>query len=185
MQATLEEMAFFFDVSTDTIERAVKREQDLTFAEYFKWKSAKGKISLRRMQYNMALAGDSRMLQWLGRCMLGQNPSAKLEIEVPPNGSGQAGKPPVGINELRSAIAKWGYIELPPAPSTVAREVVPTGSIIEGDFEPTVRDGAREGLGAHREPDGDGRERSPELGTEDQCGSGNHGPAVDGQGPQT
>lgn len=72
LQATLEEIAGWFDCSRDTIERAVEREHGIKFADYYINKSAAGKISIRRHQYQLAQTGNSRMLVWLGIQYLGQ-----------------------------------------------------------------------------------------------------------------
>jgi len=72
LQATLEEIAGWFEVSEDTILRRIKSKYKCTFAEYYKKASAGGKISLRREQYRVALTGNTAMLIWLGRQYLGQ-----------------------------------------------------------------------------------------------------------------
>lgn len=72
IQATLMEMASFLGCSEDTIERRCKEEHDCTFAELYKRKSAGGKISIRRKQMQVALAGNTTMLIWLGKQYLGQ-----------------------------------------------------------------------------------------------------------------
>ena len=77
-QATLEEIACWFDCSVDTIERAVEREKGMNFAEYFAIKREKGKVSLRRRQHQVALKGNATMLIWLGKQHLGQ--SDKKEV---------------------------------------------------------------------------------------------------------
>jgi len=84
MQATLEEIASWFDCSADTIERAVKRDQGMKFAEYFAQKSGKGKISLRRVQWQLALKGNVAMVIFLGKNYLGQSDKIeqKQTIEV-------------------------------------------------------------------------------------------------------
>lgn len=65
MQATLKEMAAFFDCSEDTLQRrfsdAIKRGQEV------------GKSSLRRMQFKAAREGNPSMLKWLGQQYLGQS----------------------------------------------------------------------------------------------------------------
>lgn len=48
MQCTLQEIAEWFHCSTDTIERRVKEEKSMSFAEYFDKKRVAGKIALRR-----------------------------------------------------------------------------------------------------------------------------------------
>ena len=73
LHCTLEEIAGFFDCSADTIERRVKDKYDITFAEQYVKKSAKGKISLRRKQREVAEAGNVTMLIWLGKQYLKQS----------------------------------------------------------------------------------------------------------------
>lgn len=69
---TLEEIASITELSEDTIERACLRDKNLSFADFFKKHSAKGKSSLRRKQFQVAIAGDKTMLIWLGKNYLGQ-----------------------------------------------------------------------------------------------------------------
>ena len=73
MQCTLAEIAASFEVSEDTIERAVKREQRMGFADYFRQKRKGGFVSLRRKQWELAMSGNATMLIWLGKQYLGQN----------------------------------------------------------------------------------------------------------------
>ena len=82
---SLVEIAGWFDCSEDTIERRVKEKHGITFAEYYKKKSAGGKISLRRKQFQAALSGNITMMIWLGKQHLDQ--SDKQEF------SGKADKP--------------------------------------------------------------------------------------------
>lgn len=73
IQCTLEEIASCFRVSEDTIERRVKEEYNITFAEYYKQFSGFGKASLRRQQFAEAMKGNVKMLKWLGSNHLGQS----------------------------------------------------------------------------------------------------------------
>jgi hypothetical protein len=73
VQCTLEELAAHFGVSEDTIERAVKREQGLSFADYFAQKRKVGFVSLRRKQWELAMAGNPTMLIFLGKQLLEQS----------------------------------------------------------------------------------------------------------------
>lgn len=79
IQCTLEEIACFYDCSVDTIENIVKREKKMKFSEYFAIKRGKGRISLRRKQYQLAMDGSVPMNIWLGKQYLGQ--SDKQEVE--------------------------------------------------------------------------------------------------------
>ena len=72
MQATLSEIAGWFDCEERTIENKVTGKFGISFFEYFKKKSAGGKISLRRKQYEMALSGNVSLLIWLGKQYLNQ-----------------------------------------------------------------------------------------------------------------
>ena len=71
LQCTLEEIAGVFDCSVDTIERWCKREYRETFAEVYKKHSAKGKMSLRRIQFKLA-EKSAAMAIFLGKNYLGQ-----------------------------------------------------------------------------------------------------------------
>jgi len=77
-QCTLEEIAAWYDCSVDTIERLVKKEKGIGFAEYYQQKKKIGAVSLRRAQMQYALAGNTALLIWLGKNLLGQ--TEKIEI---------------------------------------------------------------------------------------------------------
>lgn len=79
MQCTEEEIAGWFDVSVDTIERRVVEMTGVGFAEYFKTKRGKGNVSLRRKQMQVALGGNVTMLIWLGKQYLGQRDKQEIE----------------------------------------------------------------------------------------------------------
>jgi len=72
-QATLEECASFFDCSEDTLNRRIKDKHNTTYAGLFKVKSFKGKLSLRRKQYETAMAGNTALLIFLGKNYLNQS----------------------------------------------------------------------------------------------------------------
>ena len=71
LQCTLKECAFYFNCSEDTIERAVKRDKDMSFAEYRELKRSAGLISLRRYQFQLAQK-SAVMAIFLGKQWLGQ-----------------------------------------------------------------------------------------------------------------
>jgi hypothetical protein len=54
LQCTEEDIAGWFDVSVDTIERFCKREYDSTFADVFAKKRVAGLISLRKAGFDLA-----------------------------------------------------------------------------------------------------------------------------------
>ena len=79
---TEEEICFVLGVNSDQLLKLVnkhlreevcgKATQKITFEEAFEKFSTNGKISLRRKQMELALAGDKSMLIWLGKQQLGQ-----------------------------------------------------------------------------------------------------------------
>lgn len=81
VHCTLEEIAGIFSCSSDTIERRVVEKYGRIFAEVFKEKSALGKLSLRRKQFELAQKGDKTMLVWLGKQFLGQVDNIEHRIQ--------------------------------------------------------------------------------------------------------
>ena len=71
LQCTLKEIAAFFDVSEDTIQRWCKREHGQTFAVLYDKYRQTGFISLRRAQFELAQKSAS-MAIFLGKQYLGQ-----------------------------------------------------------------------------------------------------------------
>lgn len=86
IQCTLNEIASIFDCSIDTIENKVKEAHGITFSDYRAQKAEGGKASLRRMQWKSAEDGNTTMLIWLGKNILGQTDKVQNEISGP-NGS--------------------------------------------------------------------------------------------------
>ena len=85
IHCTGEEQAAVLGIDYDTLNRACKREQGVGFTEYFKQKSAAGKMSLRRRQYTKAMDGDNTQLIWLGKNWLGQSDQPEVEAQdLPP-----------------------------------------------------------------------------------------------------
>ena len=79
---TGEEIASIFDIDYDTLNRTLKRDKKMGFADYYKKKSAFGNMSLRRMQFKKAQDGNAPMMMFLGKVHLGQKECEK-EIESP------------------------------------------------------------------------------------------------------
>lgn len=84
IQCTGLEIAGVLGCSYNTLVRAVKREKELTFEDYFAQKSVEGKVSLRRKQYDTALEGNTTMLIWLGKQWLGQTNRNESSIKQLP-----------------------------------------------------------------------------------------------------
>lgn len=72
IQSTLMEMCAWFDCDDVTLERAVKEHYGMPFEEVFKRKRGRGKVSLRRRQFQAALDGEIAMLIFLGKQYLDQ-----------------------------------------------------------------------------------------------------------------
>lgn len=85
IQCTEEEMAAWFECCVETLHSAVKRVHKTSFSDYYEQKAASGKISLRRVQWQLAMKGDKTMLIWLGKQHLGQQERAILALEKIPD----------------------------------------------------------------------------------------------------
>lgn len=77
-QCTEVEMAGIFDIDVDTLNARIKERYGETFSEVYKKKSAGGKLSLRRLQFKSAEAGNVTMQIWLGKQYLGQSDKNEL-----------------------------------------------------------------------------------------------------------
>ena len=89
-----------FDVncSYDTVERRVKEQFNMTFAEYVKQKQmAFAKPKLRKAQFDCALGGNATMLIWLGKQYLEQ--VEKQEINFTGNMSAEISEK---INQIKA-----------------------------------------------------------------------------------
>jgi len=87
LQCTIEEFCCYFDCDDMTLDRWCKRTYGKRFSEVFKLKRGVGKTSLRRKQFEVALAGNPTMLIWLGRNYLDQ--TDKLDVTVEDNSNGK------------------------------------------------------------------------------------------------
>ena len=84
IQCTGEEQASILGVNYDTLNRACKRENKKSFADYYQQKSAFGKVSLRRRQKLAADDGNTTMMIWLGKQWLDQNDNLPVPDIEPP-----------------------------------------------------------------------------------------------------
>jgi hypothetical protein len=82
MQCTQQEIASFFDMTIETLNKRVKEKHSVTFLEYFKKYKDIGRISLRRKQHHLA-TNDSRMAIFLGKNYLGQSDKQAIELDKP------------------------------------------------------------------------------------------------------
>ena len=73
IQCTLHEIAAFFDCDHDTIQARVNEKYHRKFSEVFAEKRLKGCVSLRRKQFEKAMSGNIKMLEFLGKQYLNQS----------------------------------------------------------------------------------------------------------------
>lgn len=71
IQCTMLEICAFFDISEKTLEAWCKEEYGATFSIVFEQKKEKGKVSLRRIQWQHAEKNPG-MAMFLGKNILGQ-----------------------------------------------------------------------------------------------------------------
>lgn len=82
IQCSRREVASWFDCSEETIERACEREKGCDFVTYFEQKRGRGKISLRRKMFDVAMSGDKVMMIWLSKQYLGMSDKQEMKSEV-------------------------------------------------------------------------------------------------------
>lgn len=82
LQCTQQEIAAFFRVSHQAVEKALKKPD---LREAYERGLHSGRISLRRAQFKLALDGNATMQIWLGKQLLGQRD--KMEHSGPGGGS--------------------------------------------------------------------------------------------------
>ena len=72
IMCTQDEITHLLKVDHKTLTAALVRDGHEGFSQYYKKKSADGKKSLRRVQYEKAIEGNTTMLVWLGKQLLDQ-----------------------------------------------------------------------------------------------------------------
>ena len=115
LQVTHIELAAWYSVSKRTIENrfdSARRYEFagklMTFREIFERGQAKGRMTLRRKQMQLAEAGHCTMLIWLGKQRLGQRDRFDTEH------SGPAGKPiPVIVLPALQALTEEHIMAVP------------------------------------------------------------------------
>jgi len=82
IMCTAEEISNILNIDRDTLSAALKRDGNGSFSAYYKKKSSNGKMSLRRVQYQSALDGNTTMLVWLGKQHLDQVDKQEIKSDV-------------------------------------------------------------------------------------------------------
>lgn len=85
IQCTLKEVAGFFQVTEDTLRRRIKKEYAMSWEEFYELNSQGAKVALRRRQIRAAMDGDTQMLKFLGKNLLGQKDKVDFDGEVKVN----------------------------------------------------------------------------------------------------
>lgn len=78
IHCTQQEIASMFSMTIETLNERCKEENGKTFLEHYTEKSANGKMSIRRRQYELAMKGNVVMLIWVGKNWLGQTDKKEL-----------------------------------------------------------------------------------------------------------
>jgi len=89
-QCTQKEIAAFFNVSVDTLERACLRDRNEKLADIWDKRTFLGKVRLRKAQFEIAESkgsGAATMAIFLGKVILKQNDKPELDPPHPPNGT--------------------------------------------------------------------------------------------------
>lgn len=80
IHATETEVAMIAGLTDEkSLARLIKRDQNMTMAQFFKKERAYGNVSLRRAQWKKGVEeGDGMMLRWLGKNLLGQEEKVSI-----------------------------------------------------------------------------------------------------------
>ena len=85
IQCTLDEIAGFFQMHKDVLRKKVQEEYEISWAEFYERNSQGVKVALRRRQVQSAMEGDTQMLKFLGKNLLGQKEKIDFDGEVKVN----------------------------------------------------------------------------------------------------
>ena len=83
IQCTGEECAALLGMDYDCLNRTLRLDGNVGFTDYYAKKSASGKASLRRRQYQAAVEdGNATMMIWLGKQWLGQKDKSEVDLNA-------------------------------------------------------------------------------------------------------
>lgn len=102
MQCTQEEICNWYNVTDKTLTKWCKETYGAAFSEVFKQKRGRGKISLRRIQWQLA-QNSVPMAIWLGKQYLNQREQVDT---APPEASKSDDALSASLKELAEAIDK-------------------------------------------------------------------------------
>lgn len=104
LQCTYEEVCDWFGVTQKTLNAWCRRTYGKTFSHVFREKRGKGKISLRRMQWQLAEKSPA-MAIFLGKNFLGQSDRTEMEVNTTVQSNPLDG---VTTEEIKKLIDKEG-----------------------------------------------------------------------------
>ena len=83
IQCTHQEIADFLKTTRETVDIVCKRDNKITFQEFYTKHRGDGKISLRRAQWQKAVdKQDTTMLIFLGKIQLGQKDKVENDVNM-------------------------------------------------------------------------------------------------------
>jgi hypothetical protein len=82
LQCTQQEICDWFDCDDVTLNSWCKRTYHKGFSEVFAQKRGKGRVSLRRSQWQAAEKGNASLLIWLGKQWLGQKEKPDESVDT-------------------------------------------------------------------------------------------------------
>ncbi len=80
--ARLIDCSEMLDMSDDSIQRKIQDAHGCTFSEYRERKMSKMRMRLLQKQFDVAMAGNTALLIWLGKQHLGQTDKITQELDT-------------------------------------------------------------------------------------------------------
>lgn len=75
------QVASYFEIKAAELYELIERETGMPYVDYMTMKREKGDCGILVKQHTLAMAGNVRMLTWVGKNRLGQSDSIKQTIE--------------------------------------------------------------------------------------------------------
>lgn len=76
------EIAAWFEMTVDTLAKRIEEHYGQSFSEVFRDKKAKGRLSLRRKMYQMAMEGNTALTIFMAKNMLGMGDRTFIEANI-------------------------------------------------------------------------------------------------------
>jgi hypothetical protein len=115
IQATQEEIADFFDISVDTLDRACQRDLGRKLAEVWDKKKNLGRVKLKKIQFDLAEQGSAIMAIFLGKHLLGQKADGPDDLDQVMSATGLTNEDVIALirkNQAEASIvSKKSFVE--------------------------------------------------------------------------